>query len=457
MAAAEDTMSGMNERKDCMYDKKMLLELSYSPLVRAPQGMASLEEWYGPWKPYMPASSMSQSRSRDGRKDTQDASFPRRESGRAGHARRGPSEDGTERRSATFKPSGFVPAPGAPRHRGMRRPDDDERGWRRPAHDEQKGSGVPAWMQDDGTQTRPSATSGVESIEAFKAQMREMERQQRGEKPSAPPVPDATEGPEETEAEQASRFARFFDVHRDTKETKHGTSSPAIGSLDLFGMWQNLQSRDADKRPSAPTASSSAVPKADTSAASGPGHARGMAHSQPVSQTHSPLVSPPTQSAAPSVLPPSLPDQGAAPKPSAADMASMQMLMSKLMSARHPSSAPLAEAPPGLGTPPRPAGPPGLSGAAHGPPGLAGRPPAPPPPPPTGQGGAPMTSMAFLQSLMNTSVRPPPSVPPGMPAPWPPMYGAPGGHGPPGAPPPGLLPRPPPGMAAPPWMQAKDP
>ena len=49
MAAAEDTMSGMNERKDCMYDKKMLLELSYSPLVRAPQGMASLEEWYGPW------------------------------------------------------------------------------------------------------------------------------------------------------------------------------------------------------------------------------------------------------------------------------------------------------------------------------------------------------------------------------------------------------------------------
>lgn len=441
-----------------MYDRKMLLELSYSPLVRAPQGMASFDEWYGPWKPYMPVSFVPQSRSRDGRKDAQDPSFSRRESGRAGHARRGPLEDGTERRSATFKPSGFVPAPGAPRNRGMRRQDDDERGWRRPAQDEQKGSGVPAWMQDDGTQTKPSATSGVESIEAFKAQMREMERQQRGEKPSAPPVPDAAEGPEETEAEQASRFARFFDVHRDTKETKHGTSSPAIGSLDLFGMWQNLQSRDTEKRPSAPTGSPPAALAAGTSAVPGPGHARMMAHSQPVSQTHSPLLSPPTQAAVPSVPAPPLPDQGAAPKPSAADMASMQMLMSKLMSARHPSTAPTAEAPPGLGTPPRPTGPPGMSGASHGPPGLSGRPPVPPPPPPpTGHGGAPMTSMAFLQSLLNTSARPPPSVPPGMPAPWPPMYGAPGGTLPPGAPPPGLVQRPPPGMAAPPWMQAKDP
>jgi len=277
---------------------------------------------------------------------------------------------------------------------------DDGRSWRRVDDTAPRASGMPAWMADDSAASRP--VSGVETIEAFKAQMREMERRERGEPPAAaaPPREEAarTDEPEtETETETSSRFARFFDTKSDSKAATSTPSSQNIGGLDLFGMFQTLQKRET------PSGSAAESPAAHTAPGT-PTAPRAV----PPAQVVCPTAPAPVRAPAPPAAPSEAPVDGL-PKPSAADMASMQMLMAKLMG--HPTAPP--EAPPGLG--PRPPVPPM---------GLYPRP--MPRPAPT---GAPMSQMDFLQSLLRTSA-------PGTPG----AAGAP----PPPPPPPGLYPAQPP-------------
>lgn len=428
----------------------------------------------------MPHTFVAQSRTREGRGRDDAGTYTRREQGRMGGGGRRSQQD---ERSSAFKPSSFVPAGGVRSRAGNagrfeRRGDNDhdgERAWRRAAAPlpaqpidtpSAKNTNVPAWMQED-EQVRmsaapssapKSAASGIESIEEFKAQMREMERRQRGE----PSLDSGAAAPkraamyadlaqEDTVAEQASRFARFFDVKNEAKGgASSGTQSPSISSIDLFGMFQNLQgssgssNRDATTSQSMPSSMSRAnvqgtSPRPAQLAPPTAGPSAPAPQSLPVSPEQ--LPSQPTRAP--------MPENGAAPKPSAADMASMQMLMSKLMSARsqRPSTAAPPDgsphvppgappgAPPGLG--PHPGGPPGVPPPWAMPPREAPRGSSAQPP------GAPMTSMAFLQSLMNA----PPGRPPMGPTP---PAGHPSHPPPPPPPPPGLYARPPwPGVPPP--------
>lgn len=595
---------------------------------------------------------------RDGLHEGMNATSSRREPQLRG--RRGQFDDaGSERRNVGFKPADFVPATstnsrtrtgGSKSDAGSRKVEDDGRTWRRtneaatlavPLHsssastsdaasagsvtsalapmDAHGPKSMPEWMQDEvhvakdaparsqSSRSTPAPT-GVESIEAFKAQMRENDRREaaeRGESNARSELRGARSersmyqdlAHEETESEHSSRFARFFDVKGETRSPQSGTSSPSVNkSLDLFGMFQSLKSRDTDKsldattstgtkdagtpsmtatntasplsqsapEASAPLSTSPAVTHAQppasstassvSSAAAAPSLAAGAAsfprtYSRPASESPSPLQTPastvPSQSTLPthptllqptmdrfasSASAPSFPGSSsahaytnanmssAAPKPSAADMASMQVLMAKLMKSRaqagssstsakdassplassslspaavstpdgHTSSPSLpAQPPPGIGgVPPGLGGLPRRTGAAMPPPPGIARPPlgmgashasyvspGHPVRPPTssnaasphavtssspsssshaasGTAAAPMTSMAFLQSLLQPSTRSmlqvPPNAPPAaFPPPHPGMYAknppwAGLSHAAPPPPPPGL-------------------
>ncbi|WFD24914.1 hypothetical protein MEQU1_003620 [Malassezia equina] len=412
-----------------LYDRRTLLQLSKSEHVHVPQGMASFEEWYGPWRPYTPRSHppMMGGR-RDGGVDGGGMLFSRRDMPREGRGGRRALLDGAKGASASAT---MVPGPRA-RNGGKLRTEkeaDDGRTWRRVDDAAPRAaSGMPAWMAEESTAARP--VGGVETIEAFKAQMREMERRERGE--PATPVAGTPSGkakrseePDtETETETSSRFARFFDTKSDSKATSQAPSSQNVGGLDLFGMFQTMQKRvppsmSAPESPAAPAAHAAPVvqtapgtPTAPMARPSGPA----VRPTPPAGARPSPPSAPP----APLAAPPSEGPVDGLPKPSAADMASMQMLMAKLMgrpaatpesrgSPRPPASAP-PEAPPGLG-----ARPPGPSMGMY-----------PRPMPGPGPPGAPMSQMDFLQSLLRTSA-------PG-------AAGAAGAASAPPPPPPGLYP-----------------
>lgn len=315
---------------------------------------------------------------------------------------------------------------------------DDGRTWRRVDDAVPRGTnGVPAWMADDPAASRP--VGGVETIEAFKAQMREMERRERGEPlpPAAPPRAEAAQPVEpdtetETETETSSRFARFFDTKSDSKAANSAPSSQKVGGLDLFGMFQTMQKRES------PSGSAAESPAAHTAPGT-PTEPRAV----PTAPMVRPSASPPVR---PAPAPPSNAPVDGLPKPSAADMASMQMLMAKLMG--RPAGPPAAPAAPAVPTAP-----------LEAPPGLGARPPAPPmglyprPMPRPAPPGAPMSQMDFLQSLLRASAPgtpgaagappPPPGLYPAQPPSWP--------QGPPyaGMPVPPGLPMP---MGAPPGL-----
>lgn len=441
MTPSDEAAGDAPARTVRLYDRRTLLQLSQSEHVHVPQGMASFEEWYGyvpratddrPWRPYTPRSHppMMGGR-RDGGADGGSAGagtlFSRRDMPREGRGGRRALLDGAKSTSASA-----TMAPGLrARNGGKLRTEkeaDDGRTWRRVDDAAPRAaSGMPAWMAEDAPAARP--VGGVETIEAFKAQMREMERRERGE--PALPVASAPSGkpkrsdepePEtETETETSSRFARFFDTKSDSKATSQAPSSQNVGGLDLFGMFQTMQKREppsmsAPESPAAPaTHTAPGTPTAPVARPSAPA----VRPTPPAGARPSPPSAPP----APLAAPPSEGPVDGLPKPSAADMASMQMLMAKLMgrpaatpesrgSPRPPASAP-PEAPPGLGA--RPPGPPM---------GMYPRPmPGPAPP------GAPMSQMDFLQSLLRTSAPgaagaagappPPPGLYPGQPPTWP--------------------------------------
>lgn len=303
---------------------------------------------------------------------------------------------------------------------------DDGRVWRRMDDAAPRAAGgMPAWMAEDATTARP--VGGAETIEAFKARMREMERRERGEptvdEPRAPQANSTTHVEEpETESETTSRFARFFDNKNDGKASNSATGSPQIGSLDLFGMFQTMQKRekttDARGTPGTPTAPPAAVasparqPQARPIQSPSP---RAPPPQAPPPQAPAPQVRPPTAAPAPTDTP-----VDGLPKPSAADMASMQMLMAKLMGrpAPAPAQAPApAPAPESRGPIAAPSAPPGLGARPPVPPmGMYARP-MPAPPHASAQPNVPLSQMDFLHSLLRTSAQggaPPPPPPPGL-------------------------------------------
>jgi len=328
---------------------------------------------------------------------------------RDGRGGRRALQDGAKGANA---PAGVALGPRA-RPTGKGRSDkdaDDGRTWRRVDDAVPRGTnGVPAWMADDPAASRP--VGGVETIEAFKAQMREMERRERGEPlpPAAPPRAEAAQpvepDTETEETETSSRFARFFDTKSDSKAANSAPSSQKVGGLDLFGMFQTIQKRES------PSGSAAESPAAHTAPGT-PTEPRAV----PTAPMVRPSASPPVR---PAPAPPSNAPVDGLPKPSAADMASMQMLMAKLMG--RPAAPPAAPAVP--------------TAPLEAPPGLGARPPAPPmglyprrmprPAPP----GAPMSQMDFLQSLLRTSAPgtpgaagappPPPGLYPAQPPSWP--------------------------------------
>lgn len=50
LTAADPELSTSQDaegRRTCTYNKKVMLALSFSPLVHVPEGMAPFDEWYG--------------------------------------------------------------------------------------------------------------------------------------------------------------------------------------------------------------------------------------------------------------------------------------------------------------------------------------------------------------------------------------------------------------------------
>ena len=371
----------------------------------------------------------------------------------------------------------FVPAP-APRRgklgEGRRTDEPRDMAWRR-AQDAER-SEVPAWLSDDAGARRGAAPSAaaprVDSIQEFKAQMREKERRERGEAP-APAAPARRSMFEDLAQEEetdghSSRFARFFssDANKGGEE-----KSNASGGID-FDLFSLLQGKKEPEAPAAPAARA-AAPAAATPPVSVPASAPAPA----------PTATPPTatpRTASPRVEPSraepqrALSQAGAPPAPSAADLASMQMLMAKLMGGARGGASPAVSSPlrqpatPNTGTAsPAPSGAPASAPSAPAffqqllnksassgeardapSPSMPVRPPggwappmgmgAPPPAPPPGlYGGAP-NRPGWPPAPYEMGGAPPPGLPPGL------VHGVP--------PPPGL--RPPPGMpyAVPPGM-----
>ncbi|KAL4399590.1 hypothetical protein ACI68E_003971 [Malassezia pachydermatis] len=520
MDSMKESENGAGTTSTRVFTRHTLLQLSQSPLVHVPPGMAAMDEWYGPWRPYTPKPFTGVMNQRDGRPDHGDGSggaYGRREFGRS---RRGGLDEDTGRRVQGGKSLAATAAPaimGAsmrPRARQDHKTEAEESMvWRRSAGAAVGRTGdaghVPAWMSDEPTTRRPAA-SGVEAIEAFKAQMREMERRKQGGSRGQEPDTDRLKrdmhqdlAQDEPDTERSSRFARFFDVKGESKTTDSGTASPSVSSLDLFGMLQSVQKRDptAEKGPAprvadtllpsppaatplaasvsaappsaprtatpttplTPASSRAPLPPANTTSSTSTLAGTTPAPSQPPSTAgptgSSGMASTPASSGTPSMSMGSAssghpgPIDGL-PKPSAADMASMQMLMAKLMgSTRSPATTPSGTVPvrppPGLApsTSSLP-GTPSATSATSPPPGLAPSGPStpggwvpPPPPPPQ------MTSLGFLQSLMassgGTGGRPPAS--------------APGYSGGPPPPPPGMFMQPPPGVPPPPHAHPHHP
>ncbi|WFD21255.1 hypothetical protein MCAP1_003516 [Malassezia caprae] len=394
-----------------LYDRRTLLQLSQSEHVHVPEGMASFDEWYGPWRPYTPRPHppMMGGRRDDGGGSGAGTFFSRRDAPRDGRGGRRALLDGAKGASAS---AAAAPGPRA-RAAGKGRSEkeaDDGRSWRRVDDAAPRAaSGMPAWMADDSAASRP--VGGVETIEAFKAQMREMERRERGESPvaAAPPREEAARSDEpEAETETSSRFARFFDTKSDNKAASNAPSSQNVGGLDLFGMFQTMQKRETPSSSAAESPAAHTAPSTPTAPRAAP--------SAPAVR---PAAPPPVRAPPPSV-PSEAPVDGL-PKPSAADMASMQMLMAKLMG--RPAAPPESRGPAPPSAPP------------EAPPGLSPRPPVPPmglyprPMPRPAPHGAPMSQMDFLQSLLRTSAPgtpgaagappPPPGLYPAQPPSWP--------------------------------------
>ncbi|WFD01088.1 hypothetical protein MYAM1_003849 [Malassezia yamatoensis] len=340
-----------------VYDRRTLLSLSQSPLVHVPEALTALEEWYGAWRPYTPRGLPANyhgdlSNKRDARQ-------------RRGHDDRHRSEftEGS-RRFPTGK-AGLVPASSTSRrtklNEARKQDEPKEMAWRKTQDTES--SDVPEWMANDSQAQRPSAptpiaASGagrVDSIQEFKMQMRAKERQQRGE--AAEPAESSTAhramyqdmaNDEDTDS-QASRFARFFSPESSRNQEDKTTHTNAM-NFDLFSLLQGK--KDNSSSASTPQAEPSTAARVTSPALQKTSAVQRAApaivsHEQVVgSPSTQPRESMPMRAASQSdwtarkAATPEPVDAAASkashaasggPAPSAADLASMQVLMAKLM------------------------------------------------------------------------------------------------------------------------------
>ncbi|WFD34265.1 hypothetical protein MCUN1_001102 [Malassezia cuniculi] len=480
-ALPQDKAAGCAQKR-ITYSRRELLVLSQSPNARAPEGMVSLSEWFGPWKIYTPRSSASPATVFRGREDLQ-GTFNRRDGQRVRRDDPTRFDAFLDRRKTSER---------GPPTRKQRSRADESGVWRREKTEEQQKSyDEPEWLADG-----PPAASEprTDSIQEFKAQMREQERRERiaagleAPEPAAPPVqsapqtarasqaaPTATAAPvEDPSGSRSSRFARFFGGD-DKRSSNVNQITGAVEALDLRDIFTHVRQEPAKPSPAAPVQSESkAAPPAAAS---------------PV----------PAQSATPAA--------SSAGGPSAADMESMKKVLALLQGSRPQSQEsalmaammrPQAASGPatpggasGMHAPPGMAMPPGMSGHLN----MRGPPHMPLPPglaaPHQGAGGPagqekprrPDSAASMLRgdATPDKSGSATPQGPPGIPG-GPSGHGGPGGHGgppgmsmrmpppphgmppgmfphgmfPPGMIPPGMLPPSmmPPGMAPPPGMGA---
>ncbi|WFD08525.1 hypothetical protein MVES1_003901 [Malassezia vespertilionis] len=284
-------------------------------MVTKPATLAKFEEWYGVWRPFTPRPFTQEGTGKRGDRTRRADDFGARMESR--RSQRGGAAAGAAVRASHKELE-------RPAFGRMRSQEDAPLGWRRvgaqPEGDASLRTSVPAWMAEEGSAPPPPTAGRVDSIQQFKAQMREKERRERGE-PSDEQQRSMYEDlsnihEDDAVNERSSRFARFFDVRSEGSKgsapAQSETQAPQAGSFDLFNILQNAGSQ------------------------SGPSLERE-------------LPAPQDQQA-----PSAAPLMGGPSGPSAKDMASMQVLMAKLMGQRAPASPGAAHtASPQLGTPQR--------------------------------------------------------------------------------------------------------
>ncbi|WFD45131.1 hypothetical protein MPSI1_003808 [Malassezia psittaci] len=324
-----------------VYDRRTLLSLSQSPLVHVPEALTALEEWYG-----------DLSNKRDARQ-------------RRGHDDRNRSEFSEGSRRFPPGKAGFVSAPSTSRrtklNEARKHDEPKDMAWRKTQDTES--SDVPEWMANDNEAQRPAAPTPIaasgagrmDSIQEFKMQMRAKERQQRGE-PAQPIESSMTPramyediaNDEDTDS-QASRFARFFSSESSRNHEEKSNTNNAM-NFDLFSLLQgNKDNTSSTSTPQAEsrTAASVTSPTLQETPAVQRAAPAIVSHEQVVaSPSTQPRQNMPMNTASRSnwtardaATPEPVDAAGSkakhatsgGPAPSAADLASMQVLMAKLM------------------------------------------------------------------------------------------------------------------------------